>query len=60
MNSKELAQKLVGLIFPLLKLDSVKQIGKEFKDATDASIQEIWEKVKPIFIEEIEEEEDSR
>jgi len=54
MDAKTIAKQVVGLIFPLLKLDSVKEIGAEFKDATDGSIREIWEKVKPVFIEEFE------
>ncbi len=54
MNVNKLAQQIVSLLFPLLKLDSVKQIGREFREATDGSISEIWKKVKPIFIEEIE------
>ncbi|MCB0614435.1 MAG: hypothetical protein KDC75_14055, partial [Phaeodactylibacter sp.] len=48
------AKQIVTTLFPLLKLDSVKQIGKEFRQATDGSILEMWEKVKPLFIEEIE------
>ena len=54
MDAKTLAKEIVSTVFPLLKLDSVQQIGKEFKHAADGSILEIWEKVKPWFIEEIE------
>ena len=54
MDTKTLAKQIVTTLFPLLKLDSVKQIGKEFRQATDGSILEMWEKVKPLFIEEIE------
>ncbi|MCO6479153.1 MAG: 5'-methylthioadenosine/S-adenosylhomocysteine nucleosidase [Phaeodactylibacter sp.] len=54
MDAKTLAKEVVAMVFPLLQLDSVKQIGKEFKHAADGSVLEIWEKVKPIFIEEIE------
>ena len=54
MDAKTLAKEIVATVFPLLRLDSVKQIGREFKEATDGSILEIWEQVKPVFIEEIE------
>jgi DNA mismatch repair ATPase MutS len=59
MNPKELASHIVSILFPLLKLDSIQQIGKEFKSATDQSIHELWEIVKPWFIEEIENGEDA-
>ena len=49
---QEIAKQTVSLIFPLLKLDSIKEIGKEFKEATNTSIQEMWQLVKPVFIEE--------
>jgi nucleoside phosphorylase len=58
MDAKKIAQHVVSLLFPLLKLDSVQQIGQEFKEATDSTILEIWEKVKPVFIEEIGAEDD--
>ncbi|TVL99015.1 MAG: hypothetical protein CV087_19730 [Candidatus Brocadia sp. WS118] len=54
MDAKTLSKEIVAAIFPLLRLNSVRQIGKEFKQAAEGSILEIWEKVKPIFIEEIE------
>ncbi len=57
MDEKTIAQKIVSTLFPLLRLDSVKEIGQEFREATDGAIKEIWEKVRPIFIEEIESEE---
>lgn len=59
MNPKELASHIVSILFPLLKLDSIQQIGKEFKSASDQSIKELWETVKPWFIEEIENGEDA-
>lgn len=57
MDTKTIAKQVVSILFPLLNLDSVKEIGKEFKEATDGSVRELWEKVKPVFIEEIEVEE---
>lgn len=54
MDAKTLAKEIIATVFPLLRLDSVKQVGKEFKEATDGSILEIWEQVRPVFIEEIE------
>lgn len=58
MDTKALTKQIVNTLFPLLKLDSLQQIGQEFKQATDGTILEIWEKVKPIFIEEIDAEEE--
>ncbi|HMQ48854.1 MAG TPA: 5'-methylthioadenosine/S-adenosylhomocysteine nucleosidase [Saprospiraceae bacterium] len=58
MDTKVLAKQIVNTLFPLLKLDSLQQIGQEFKQATDGTILEIWEKVKPIFIEEVDAEEE--
>ncbi|MEL6942206.1 MAG: hypothetical protein AAFO82_06020 [Bacteroidota bacterium] len=55
MNAKELTKELMSLFVPILKLESVNQIGEEFKEATNTSILEMWEKVRPLFIEEIEE-----
>ncbi len=54
MDAKTIAQAVVSTLFPLLKLDSVKKAGQELKAAADGTVKEIWEKVKPIFIEEIE------
>ena len=54
MDAKAIAKQVVSILFPLLNLDSIKEIGKEFKEATDGSVRELWEKVKPVFIEEIE------
>ncbi|MCB9276605.1 MAG: 5'-methylthioadenosine/S-adenosylhomocysteine nucleosidase [Lewinellaceae bacterium] len=54
MDANTVAKQAVSLLFPLLKLDSVKQAGKEFRQAIDGTLLEIWNKVKPIFIEEIE------
>ena len=54
MDAKTIAKQIVSIIFPFLQLDSIKLIGKEFRQATDGTIQEIWEKVRPIFIEEVE------
>lgn len=55
MDMKELIQKVLELVFPFLKSEALKKIGKDFKTATDTSLLELWEKVKPLFIEEIEE-----
>lgn len=57
MDAKNIAKQIVNLLFPILQLDSIKQIGSEFKSATNQSIKDIWEKVRHIFIEEIEAEE---
>ena len=54
MKPKDLVSEVVSLLFPILKLDAIKDIGNEFKEATNNSIKEIWEKVRPIFIEEME------
>lgn len=54
MNAKTIAKQVVNLLFPLLQLDAVKQIGSEFKEASNQSIKELWEYVRPTFIKEIE------
>lgn len=53
MTPREVAGSVVSILFPILKLDSIKKIGKEFKEATNGTINDIWEKVRPIFIEEV-------
>jgi len=55
MDIKELSKEIIGLIMPIVKLDAVKEIGDDFKDATNGTVRELWEKVKPLFIEEYEE-----
>ncbi|HFA50773.1 MAG TPA: hypothetical protein ENJ95_17330 [Bacteroidetes bacterium] len=55
MNSKELSKAIYEILFPISKLESVKDIGKELTEATDTSVRELWEKVRPLFIEEFEE-----
>lgn len=55
MDAKEMAPKILEFIFPILKMTSLKQIGAEFKEATNTTILEIWDKVKHLFIEETEE-----
>ncbi|MBK8565943.1 MAG: 5'-methylthioadenosine/S-adenosylhomocysteine nucleosidase [Saprospiraceae bacterium] len=55
MDVKELSKQIIGLILPIVKLDAVKEIGDDFKDATNGTVRELWKKVKPLFIEEYEE-----
>lgn len=55
MTTRELATKIYEILLPAGKLESIKDIGKELKEATNNSISELWKKVSPIFIEEYEE-----
>lgn len=52
MDIKELAKQVIALILPIIKMDAVKEIGNDFKDATNGTIRELWQKAKPLFIEE--------
>jgi len=52
MDIKELAKQVIALILPMIKMDAVKEIGNDFKDATNGTIRELWQKAKPLFIEE--------
>ncbi len=55
MDAKELSKAVYGILFPVTRLESVKEIGKDLTDATNGTIRELWEKVKPLFVEEMEE-----
>lgn len=55
MDMKELSKEILGLIMPIVKLESVREIGDDFKEATNGTVRALWEKVKPLFIEEYEE-----
>lgn len=58
MDELTLAKKVYDLLSPTLKKNKVvKTIAEDFKEATNTSLLELWEKVKPIFIEEFEEDE---
>lgn len=59
MDVKTIAKEVVSFLFPLLKMNSIQEIGKELKEATDTSIQETWKKISPIFIEEFQAEIDA-
>ncbi|KAA3632655.1 MAG: hypothetical protein DWQ02_14405 [Bacteroidetes bacterium] len=52
MDIKTIAKEVFGLILPIIESESMKKIGGDFKEATNTSTQELWEKVKPLFIEE--------
>ena len=53
MELKILVKELFELIFPLLKMEAAQEIGSDFKDATNGTLRELWQKVKPWFIEEV-------
>lgn len=56
MNEIEISEKVVGLLRPFLKGNkAISKITSEIKEATNTSILEMWEAIKPIFIEEFEE-----
>lgn len=54
MTAKEITTKWWKTIFPIVKLEAAETIKDELADATNTSILELWEKVKPLFIEEFE------
>lgn len=59
MDIKTIATFLVTAFAPYLKKSkSVETISKEISEATDTTLGNIWEKIKPIFIEEFVEEEE--
>lgn len=51
METKDLVKEIYTLLFPA----ALNEIKKDFADATNNEIREIWKKVKPLFIEEVEE-----
>lgn len=53
MDAKTLAKEIYALLFPLP--ESIREIGNDFANAGNNEIREIWKKVKPLFIEEVEE-----
>lgn len=55
MELKPLVNQIMELLLPILKTEAGKEIGKDLTEATNTTIREIWEKVKPLFIEEFEE-----
>lgn len=54
MQLKNLVKEIFALIFPIIKMEASQKIGKEFSEATNTTIMELWSKVKPLFIEEFE------
>lgn len=55
MNIKELSEQIVKMFLPLAKLDAVQEISRDFLEASNGSIGELWKKARPLFIEEYEE-----
>ncbi len=56
MDISILTKSVVKYIFPFIaKNKTIKKIGEEISEAANNSLDELWEKVKPIFIEEYEE-----
>lgn len=55
MNVKDLTKVIYDILFPIGRLESVQDIGKDLSEATNASVRKLWQKVKPLFIEEFEE-----
>lgn len=51
METKDLVKEIYTLLFPA----ALNEIKKDFADATNNEIRAIWKKVKPLFIEEVEE-----
>jgi hypothetical protein len=54
MTAKEITTKIWATVFPIMKLEAVGTIKEELTEATNTSILELWDKVKPLFIEEFE------
>ncbi|MEO1261983.1 MAG: 5'-methylthioadenosine/S-adenosylhomocysteine nucleosidase [Bacteroidota bacterium] len=52
MEIHELAKQIVELIIPIAKSESTKEITGEVKAVTEGSMNQLWEKVKPLFMEE--------
>lgn len=55
MELKDLVKQIIELILPVVKMDAAQEIRKDVKDATNGTVRELWQKVKPLFIEEYEE-----
>lgn len=56
MDFITLSKGIVSTLLPFLKKSkSVEKITNDIKEAADTSLSELWNKVKPIFIEEFEE-----
>ena len=53
MDAKTIAKEIYALLFPVPA--SFKEIGNDFSNAANNEVREIWKRVKPIFIEEVEE-----
>lgn len=54
MNVKDLTKVIYDILFPIGRLESVQDIGKDLSEATNTSVRKLWQKVKPLFIEEFE------
>lgn len=50
MELNDLVKDIYALLFPA----ALKEIRNDFSDATNNEIRQIWQKVKPLFIEEVE------
>lgn len=55
MDIKAMTKRVWESIFPIVKLEAIGTIKKEITEATNTTILELWDKVKPLFIEEFEE-----
>lgn len=53
MDPKTIAKEIYNLLFPVPA--SFREIGNDFSHAANNEVREIWKKVKPLFIEEVEE-----
>lgn len=49
MELNDLVKGIYALLFPA----ALREIGNDFSDATNNEIREVWQKVKPLFIEEV-------
>lgn len=57
MEFLSIASGILSILNPVLKKSkSIQQISSEIAEAADTTVHEIWQSVKPIFIEEFEEE----
>ncbi len=52
MDAKTLAKEIYSLLFPLP--ESFKEIGRDFAGAANEEVREVWRRVKPLFITEVE------
>jgi hypothetical protein len=54
MELKPLVKQIMEFIMPILKMEAGQEIGRDFREATNTTIREIWDRVRPLFIEEFE------